>query len=486
MTARSRSASSSRTADLYLPALRTYQEPVLLSQARDDLTVSAPQLGKTLTGRVWALAAAWSTPQHLRQFPWWWMAPTYAQVKHGFLGLCEMAVGAGVMKPGAYTTSPPHQAVLINGARLEGRSWERPEGMYGPTILGGVVDEFGELTPWAYSAISSRRAESVSWGYGMLRYLGNVGQIGGEAEKLWLQAERGDTGFACRRWTWRDRAMAHECICGSDIPIELGNGDAHADECPQGIYLRFIEAEASRMSEPQFRQLYGAEWADWNLLPVYTFDRQTNVRNDLAVHDPVLPLEVSVDFNVDPMCWVLGQHKGDTAWAFDEIVLDGGATTQDACREVLRRHPDGKRTEVIVYGDATGRSRSTRSKDSDYDIIQRMLGSHYNRFRIEVGRDNPPVLSRVNAFNAMLKPARGTPRYFLHERCVTGAKDLSRVSFKPGTRDIDKTKDKHLSHWSDAEGYRMAELFPISTPGRAGVFRGGVGGIDDRVAEVAY
>ena len=27
------------------------------------------------------------------------------------------------------------------------------------------------------------------------------------------------------------------------------------------------------MSGPQFRRLYEAEWADWNELPVYTFDR---------------------------------------------------------------------------------------------------------------------------------------------------------------------------------------------------------------------
>ena len=465
----STSESASRTATLYLPALRAYQQPVLTSRARDDLTVSAPQLGKTLTGRVWLMAAAWRTPRNLLSYPWWWMAPTYAQVRHGFLGLCEMAVGAGVMQPNAYTTSPPLQAKLINGAKIEGRSWERPEGMYGPTILGGTVDEFGELTPWAYSAISSRRAESISWGYGMLRYLGNVGQIGGAAEDLWNQAERGDEGFASRRWTWKDRALAHECICGKDIPIELGHGKEHSEVCPQGIYLCFVEAEASRMSGPQFRQLYGAEWADWNLLPVYTFDRETHsgeAGRTHAEYQPALPIDLSVDFNVDPMCWVLGQHKGDVAWAFDEIVLEGGATTEAACQEFIRRHPDHN-THVTVYGDPAGRSRDTRSRTTDYEIIRAVLGERYPSLQFDVPAAYPPVTASINAFNARLKSASGEVRYWVHPRCTQGAKDLARVSYLPGTRDINK-KDKTLTHWTDAERYRMERLYPIDAgPARA-------------------
>ena len=40
----------------------------------------------------------------------------------------------------------------------------------------------------------------------------------------------------------------------------------------------------------------------------------------------------------DGMAWVVGQHKGDEAWVLDEISIPGGATTEQACREFIRRY----------------------------------------------------------------------------------------------------------------------------------------------------
>ena len=456
--------------------------PVLLSTVRDDLTISAPQLGKTVAAAAWLLSAMWyggASP-----IPWWWMAPTYAICSEGFTQkFCWMARTAGVLADATY--SPPLRATLINGARLEGKSWERPGGMFGTTIRGGVIDEFGQLTAAAYSAISSRRAETVARGEGKLRYVGNVGEIGGTAEDLWDMAERGESGFASRRWTWQDRAAAYACDCenqgstalptsGSsnqgeparaDVALSLQDAENHAEHCQRGVYMRFIAAEATRMSEPQFRQLYGAEWADWNLLPVFTFDRDVHAKYpELAEYQPELPIDLACDFNVDPMCWVLGQHHGDMAWSFDEIVIGAGASTEAACAELTRRYPN-RQTEVVVYGDRSGKSRDTRSKTTDYEIIRKRLQAAYHIVRFEVPDANPSVPGSVNAFNARLRSAAGDVRYHLHPRCVVGIKDLARVSWKQGTRDIDKS-DKSLTHWSDAERYRIARLFPITEPGR--------------------
>ena len=141
-TSRSSTASSSpRVSDLYLPPLRPYQLPVLLSTARDDVTISAPQLGKTLTGGLWLLAMAWAGGASAE--PWWWTAPTYGMAKQGFEKFCDCARSAGILRDA--TTSVPLTANLINGARIEARSWEIPEHLYGPTIRGAVIDEFGRL-----------------------------------------------------------------------------------------------------------------------------------------------------------------------------------------------------------------------------------------------------------------------------------------------------------------------------------------------------
>jgi hypothetical protein len=332
--------------------------------------------------------------------------------------------------------------------------------MYGPSVLGGVVDEFGMLTTEGYAAISSRRAETLIEGCGHFTYLGNVGEMGGVAEHLWRMAEDGRPGFAHRRWTWRDRAIAEPCAC--EVPLTIANADDHSPLCPRGVYCGFIAREAERMSASQFRQLYEAEWVDWNELPVYQFDRQVHTRE--MELQPTLPVQLSCDFNVDPMAWIVGQSKGNEAWALDEIAIPGGATTEEACREFIRRYPNPRLT-VEVYGDASGSARKTSASRTDYQIIRELLGSQYLRFSMHVPKANPPVIDRINAVNGMLKPAKGRPRYFLHSKCKGLATDYARVSYKPGTRDIDKT-NKGLTHYSDADGYRLAAKFAIRSPGR--------------------
>ena len=424
-----------------------------MSKARDDITISAPQLGKSLTAASWLVATAWAFGPS--PHPWWWLAPTYAQVRTGFLKrCCELARSAGILE--SYTTSPPLVAKLIGGATIEGRSWERPDGLYADTVLGGVVDEFGQLTREAYSAISSRRAEMVPRGMGRFRFVGNVGEIGGPAEELWNQAEAGELGFACRRWTWLDRAKAHHCPCEVE-PNIAEDSPPHAPGCARGAYVSFIGSEAVRMSEPQWRQLYGAEWADWNLLPVYNFNRDDHVSTDHERID-ALPLDLSCDFNVDPMSWIVGQHKGPFVWDFDEIIIPSGATTRQACLEFKRRYP--KVHTLNIYGDASGKARSTKSKQSDYQIIQEELRPHVVNFRMDVPSANPAVVARTNAVNAKLAPAMGEATYGIHPRCTHLIKDRARVSWKPGTREIDK-KNRSLTHASDASDYRLAYLYPV-------------------------
>ena len=379
-------------------------------------------------------------------------------------GLARYARQAGLLA--SYTSTPPLEIRLTFGATIEGRSWDRPEGMYGPSVLGGVSDEFGWMTGPGYSAISSRRAETITQGFGHWLWIGNVGKIGGDAERLWKMAEAHEAGFVSARWTWRDRAVAHECSCGNgtEIPIEYEHASEHVQGCPRGLYLDFIGREAARMSRAQFAQLYDAEWADWNDLPVLEFDRAVHV-NERYDRQPG-GVDLSCDFNVDPMTWVLGQHHQAEAWAFDEIVQPGGATTEGACREFIRKVPDPK-TSVEVFGDPSGASRGTRSKQSDYDIIRAMLGGYYNRFRMRVRASHPPIQSSVDAWNALLRSATGVVRYGMHPRCRVGAEDCARTSWKPGTRDIDKA-DKTRTHWFDAERYRTFELFPLHVSGRSG------------------
>lgn len=434
---------------------------MMASGARIDMTVSAPQLGKSFALGAWLLALAWVDGGKVR-WPSWWVAPTFAQAQQGFMRyVVGPAREAGILR--SHTESTPVRAVLTCGSWIEARSWERADGLYGPTVSRIAVDEFGLLDEAAWAALSSRTTETSLHGFGQIRMAGNVSDIGGIAEKLYRTAMDGRNGWAARTWTWRHRAQAAVCECGlNGEGMDLDLADLHGDACERGIYLRDLANRRAVMSEAHFRQLYGAEWVDWSALPAYQFDRAVHVTDE--VHDdPSLPLDLACDFNVDPMAWVVGQHRRDEAWALDEIAIPGGATTQLACAEFLRRYPGHKTRELLVYGDPSGNSRSTKSKETDYQIIRTMLSPHW-RLRMMVKSAHPPVTERLNAFNAMLAPATGAPRYYLHPRCTQLANDLARVSLKPGTRELDKS-NRHLTHFSDADGYRVETEFPVITVG---------------------
>jgi hypothetical protein len=297
-------------------------------------------------------------------------------------------------------------------------------------------------------------------GLGIYRWFGNVGPSGGIAEKLWDRAEAGERDLTAIRWTWKDRAEAHICLCPGETLIELGTSGDHGIDCSRGIFIRFIENEARNMSRAEFSRLYNAEWEDYNERPIYPeFTRTRNVNAERAQYVKGLPIEVSCDFNVDPLCWSLGQHRGNVAWEFDQIVLEGGAQTKDACRAVIEKFPD-RELHIKVYGDASGSSRDTRSKDSDYDIIKSLLRRYYRSFSLYVPRGNPPIATRVNTFNARIRNALGEVQWWCHPRCSVIVRDLVKGSYKEGTRVIDESK-KQLGHMAAAIGYRMAWLYRL-------------------------
>ncbi len=453
------------TATLTLPDLRAYQWPMLLSEAPDDVTVSAPQLGKTVVLGMWLLAGAWEDASAGVTLPSWWTAPTIRMAVQGMEKLCEMAEGAQILRTSRWTPAP--QVLLTNGARIEARSWEDSETLFGDTLARIAVDEFGRLTQNAFAALRSRVAETRIKGLGHMRYAGNVGEIGGAAQSIWRAAEKGEHGWSGRTWTWRDRSAAATCECGlNGQGIEIEHASLHDNLCERGSYLRELAGVQSQLGPLHFRQLYGAEWLDWSAFPVYTFDRSIHV-TDKVQHQQSLPLDLSCDFNVGPMAWVVGQHRPDEAWALSEIEILGGATTLAACREFLRRYPvetynpKGKRV-LNVYGDATGKSHGTKSTETDYDIIASALRPHWPQIRFNVPASNPPVTDRVNAVNAMMKNAAGDVRYYIHPDCKSLADDYAQVSYKAGTRDIDK-REKTRTHFSDADGYRLVAEYAVRT-----------------------
>ena len=186
----------------------------------------------------------------------------------------------------------------------------------------------------------------------------------------------------------------------------------------------------------------------------YAFNREEHTGQ--VQYNPRLPVRISMDWNVDPLCAIIWQKYTQKPYirVVSEIALyhrgEGDLMTQRMCDDIRDTY---KNARYIAYPDATGSSRHSSAQFSDIDIVRR------NGFRIMVKHINPRVVNRVNAVNNNL--AKGN--VLIDKSCKMLIGDLEKVTNKEGSRDIDKT-NKALTHMSDAFGYGIEWEFPVIKP----------------------
>jgi hypothetical protein len=184
-----------------------------------------------------------------------------------------------------------------------------------------------------------------------------------------------------------------------------------------------------------------------------------------------LPLFWSLDFNIDPMCSVIGQRMGDEVYILDELVLPN-SNTNAACEQFLERTKPWIRKSrlpipVQIYGDATGDTQRSSASRTDWQIVRDFVGRHTDLYDASfwINSSNPRVKDRVNCVNAMLRNQAGERRLHVDARCKNLILDFERVHWKADANgnalaDIDKS-DAARTHVSDALGYMIASEFNI-------------------------
>jgi PBSX family phage terminase large subunit len=247
---------------------------------------------------------------------------------------------------------------------------------------------------------------------------------------------------------------------------------------PADFYEQLKEAYADRF----YRQEALGEYLDVFGGNAYYAFSEENMRE--VEYDPCLGLCWALDFNVDPMSSVICQIEENKtrSWppyytatkrlrVLDEIVLSD-SNTQDAAAEFIRRTSELRDfpnpIPLVIYGDASGNSRTTKSSRTDYELIQEVFRQD-PRYRISMRKNtaNPAIRDRVNTVNTMLKSASGARNIFIHPKCRELLKDLRQVKWRRDssgnpTGDLDKS-DQQRTHVSDALSYLVAQewgLFP--------------------------
>jgi len=155
-------------------------------------------------------------------------------------------------------------------------------------------------------------------------------------------------------------------------------------ELPPIQYARFVEGDWDVMDEVLNPFLY--EWIDEKHI------------DDNATLNPNIPVYVSVDFNINPLCALVIQQTSGGANVVDEIRIDKGSIEAfcDAVRAL--NIPIGL---LRITGDAMGRGGTVQQRDnsSAYTMIKRLL--HMNDSQFIIPANPKHENSRVDCNSAL-------------------------------------------------------------------------------------
>ncbi len=214
---------------------------------------------------------------------------------------------------------------------------------------------------------------------------------------------------------------------------------------------REIESARRDLDPKTFRQEYEASFEGASGRVYYPYKAELHEDRSLELNRH-LPIILCADFNVDPCVWQLAQYDGRKVLVFDELVLRN-TNTVEMSKKIMSLYGSHERG-IVVYGDSAGGHRSTAGK-SDYALMSE-VGLTDQRIK----KSNPFVKDRVNAVNAMLMTTGEDIRLYHSNRCAHLRKDFEEVQWSEGNREVDK-KSFDRTHASDALGYFIHSEFPL-------------------------
>jgi hypothetical protein len=395
--------------------------------------VAGRRFGKTFLSLVELCQAAWSPGRLV-----WYVGPTYKQAKRiAWKPLKQMT------RP--YWASKPNETdlriELITGGTICLRGADNYDSLRGDGLDFLILDEYASIDREAWPEVL-RPALADKQG-----------------RALFIGTPRGYNHF----YDLYQAAREKPDWATFQFTTEQG-GNVTREE---------LESATHELDKRTYRQEFQASFENVSAgLVYYAFDHTKNL--ETLRYNPQLPLFWSLDFNVNPMCSVIGQRDGDRVYLLDELALPDSKTwyTCETFLELIgswgRLSPHT--TIIDIYGDATGGGRHSSASFTDWQMVKEFFKRYPYQVRYHVPSSNPPVKDRTNCVNAMLCNQAGERRLRIDPRCKQLILDFERVHWKVDLNgntlsEIDGS-DPMRTHVSDALGYMIAHEFGMR--GKAG------------------
>jgi hypothetical protein len=398
-------------------SLRWAQGAVYTNRTRFRVLVAGRRFGKSYLSCLELLRGAIEKPGET----FFYCAPTYRMAKDIAWKTLKKLVPQKWIKSKNETDL---KLELINGSTIELKGTENAMALRGRSLSGVVLDEAAFMDPgvW-FEVLRPALADKQGWAL----FISTPDGTASWFYDLWCYCDE-DTSGDWKRWQFTT-------IEGDNVPPEE------------------IEAARGQLDARTFRQEFEASFENLSGLVAISFSDE-NIRSDIQ-DLKVLPLLLGVDFNVSPMTGVCAVRKDDELWVFDEIILDGGATTWEFCEEVVNRFGVDRR--VISCPDPTGGARKTSGVGlTDHTILRR------SGFKVSSPKSPWKVRDKINCVNSALLDATGRRRMFVHPRCKELIKSLRTLTYEPNTGMPNKKLG--VDHSFDALGYLCLQVFNLAKP----------------------
>ena len=238
------------------PFLTTYQQAILDAPERYTITAAATKCGKTASHIIWIFEQALQLKDNQSV---WWIAQVYQQAEIAFRRMKSQVSE----KDFFISNESKLTLILPNGARIEFKSGEKPDNLYGDDVYAAVVDEASRMREESWYALRSTLTATK----GKCKMIGNVKGKKNWFYKLGERARLGEDDYKFFKITAYDAAK-------------------------EGI-LDIEEIEQAKRDLPEFvfKELYLAEPGDDNSNP-FGLD---NIRKCYAPLSSAIPIAFGID-----------------------------------------------------------------------------------------------------------------------------------------------------------------------------------------------
>lgn len=208
----------------------------------------------------------------------------------------------------------------------------------------------------------------------------------------------------------------------------------------------FFDELKNNYSDNFYRQEVLGEIINFTVGQVVTsFDHQKHITKEGIEGEYFL----SCDFNLLPMCWTYGKFNKNHIHTYGEIVMPDVSRTNEAFTKFICDFPEVKGKKLYIYGDASGKARTTKSNKTDYELIIEEAKKYGIRIVDKSLTKNPSHMDRINTYNNLLEKNCLT----FDPSCEKLFEDFYNTVWKPGTREI--WKSKWDPHTLDSSSYMI-------------------------------